>query len=148
MGDVEMFADVMNEQLFHGWREFPGAYDENQIKQKWPKTKDEYPKGYSAADPPGFCRKTCSCMEDWHMGDGDSARPWLADKQRDAQAKETLNTFSGMGEKNFLIRRGSQSGMHHLQPMEDKTVPPREMQDVCHALWNSLGKFAQKVPLP
>merc|ERR1712137_823077 len=84
------------------------------IRSGWPKSIQEYPVGYGVADPPGFCREGCDCMDDqrpqrsWEM-----TKPWLDDPARASAANACIEALSN--HTNFVRRRGQVSRMCYFE---------------------------------
>lgn len=84
------------------------------IRSGWPKSIQEYPVGYGVADPPGFCREGCDCMDDqrpqrsWEM-----SKPWLEDPARASAANACIEALSN--HTNFVRRRGQVSRMCYFE---------------------------------
>eukprot|EP00747_Dinoflagellata_sp_TGD_P106397 gnl/TRDRNA2_/TRDRNA2_169847_c4_seq1.p1 gnl/TRDRNA2_/TRDRNA2_169847_c4~~gnl/TRDRNA2_/TRDRNA2_169847_c4_seq1.p1 ORF type:complete len:650 (+),score=113.77 gnl/TRDRNA2_/TRDRNA2_169847_c4_seq1:99-2048(+) len=77
------------------------------IASGWPKCKQDYPAGYAAANPPGYCMQDCNCMNDmrpqlaWEV-----TKKWLEDPSRGESALAALEAFSLDLDKKVVRRRG------------------------------------------
>lgn len=85
----------------------------SQIKAGWPKHPSEYPRPHAAADPPGCCRNSCSCMEDWHVGNV-SGTTWLDNNIRNQAIQNTIDSFKC---QNIHRIRGQVTKQWYFEPM-------------------------------
>jgi len=149
-GLEKLFKDIFQSSISHGVRQGPTSTAEVEIKMGWPKKQDDYPIGYSAAEPPGCC-DTCDCMEDWHLGQvPDPGKGWLANHNRDRTVERILEPLI---HSNMARRRGTVTNRHYLEPNAGLSVL-RPSADTDSALWQAsqgmqraLDQAAQSLPL-
>eukprot|EP00930_Biecheleria_cincta_P068273 TRINITY_DN5551_c0_g1_i2.p1 TRINITY_DN5551_c0_g1~~TRINITY_DN5551_c0_g1_i2.p1 ORF type:complete len:631 (-),score=114.70 TRINITY_DN5551_c0_g1_i2:6-1898(-) len=89
--------------------------DNSKIKSGWPKRIDEYPGGYSAVEPPGYCMDACTCMEDWHLGElKDPSLSWLSNPVSDRVLASTTQMFRN--NQDIHRERGTVSNQCYFEP--------------------------------
>mmetsp|Transcript_50217 Transcript_50217/g.92770 ORF Transcript_50217/g.92770 Transcript_50217/m.92770 type:complete len:638 (+) Transcript_50217:22-1935(+) len=124
-----LFDDLIAPTLSHCWYHPPKEADpdkaERQIRSGWPKSADEYPAGYGACDPPGFCWDTCDCMEDWHLGKKMlpkvSSIPGQEEPDRDGKVESAFQAFQNLHQH---VRRVSNK---YLEPKRSSASNKSEM---------------------
>mmetsp|Transcript_38624 Transcript_38624/g.90746 ORF Transcript_38624/g.90746 Transcript_38624/m.90746 type:complete len:681 (-) Transcript_38624:116-2158(-) len=84
------------------------------IRSGWPRTKEEYPQGYSCCDPPGLCFKECDCMDDQRAQKSwEIMKKWLESAERTAAAQSSVDAF--MARTDIAHQRGQVSRMFHIE---------------------------------
>eukprot|EP00434_Breviolum_minutum_P001562 symbB.v1.2.001379.t1/scaffold67.1/size356791/5 len=121
------------------WRvghDFQPEKMEDNVRIGWPLKPTDYPKGYGVADPPGFCLKTCDCMDDGRLQtQREMEKKWLDDGTRDLAVLMAIQNFSN--QRHFVQRRGQVSNQHRFEHL--LTLPSRSSRDSVHAVARSLA---------
>lgn len=150
---LSLLEDVSFPQVRHGLHNMLRSTEDAEIKKGWPKSADEYPRGFGPADPPGCCGSTCDCMEDWHLGRKslDAGRPWVDTPLRSANCEAVVLNFTGLQE--HVMRRGTVSGMHYLEATTDRHKRADVAQVAFAAGFAKLARSvlrdaSQRIPLP
>jgi hypothetical protein len=150
-----VYSDFHSPYQKHGWDRKPPSdsrqTDEAKIKVGWPKQLSDYPRGYGPATPPGLCKPTCDCMEDWHLGRGfyetkEQNQPHNA--TRAGACKKMLDDFSKSG---LVNKRGLVSMQCYFEVIQLQRITPPEHRNnawqvnrQCQML---LQELAYQVPL-
>jgi len=120
------------------------------IRNGWPKHAKDYPKGFSAATPPGFCLDTCDCMDDQRpQMHWETNKMWLEDAMRTNQAKGGIDAFSA--QTHFVMRRGLVSKVRHYfetaVTAKGETNSMTSAQDLAVSLQRSMQNVLKVIPL-
>eukprot|EP00440_Ansanella_granifera_P065845 gb/GFBE01071413.1/.p1 GENE.gb/GFBE01071413.1/~~gb/GFBE01071413.1/.p1 ORF type:complete len:581 (+),score=113.57 gb/GFBE01071413.1/:1-1743(+) len=117
------------------------------IRSGWPRRASEYPKGYGAADPPGYCFSNCDCMDDarcqqpWEL-----KKTWLDDHARDAAADSAIRHVMAS-----FKRRGTVTGEHRIEPHADTnmgdTTQAKAALDLARIIEQQVQGTLKDVPL-
>lgn len=125
---------------------------EANIRIGWPVKEADYPPGHGAATPPGCCERSCTCMEDWHIGVSNigAPRPWAGDHGRTQQAQQALETFARRAD--IVARRGLVSGRSFLEAIKVSAPSARHAEantavDFLNLATLCLKESAKAVPL-
>jgi len=95
------------------------------LRSGWPRRPQDYPAGFKAAGPPGFCGNQCDCMDDRRAQQPwETHKAWLEDTNRSAAASRAVQAFAARTE--FVWRRGLHSGQSFLQPLSNEAPPPAQ----------------------
>lgn len=114
----------------------PSADKIGEIRSGWPKSAEEYPKGYGVANPPGFCTEGCDCMDDQRpQRSWETTKAWLEDANRTASVRKAVDEFGQ--QSRFVRRRGQVSNLCYFEALSSN-VP-----DLPHA--NAAVKLAEGV---
>lgn len=121
------------------------------IRSGWPKNPEDYPKGFACANPPGFCRATCDCMDDQRpQMHWETNKAWLEDALRTNQAKGGIEAFSA--QTHFVMRRGLVSKMRHYfetaVTVKGETSSMSAAQELAVSLQRSMQNVLKVIPLP
>lgn len=148
-------CDFHNPFTKHGWKEKPPSddrqRDEANIKKGWPKSAAEYPAGYGPANPPGFCREDCDCMEDWHLGkkeleDREQDKP--ANKFRATHGQASLDNLAACG---LVNKRGSVSNQCYFEVIQLQPFSASKFRSDAGQLrsliFSTMEEFPGKIPI-
>mmetsp|Transcript_78617 Transcript_78617/g.254130 ORF Transcript_78617/g.254130 Transcript_78617/m.254130 type:complete len:686 (+) Transcript_78617:105-2162(+) len=150
--DLPLERDVVHSSIGHDFApEALGEFALSQIRIGWPTKAEEYPPGFSTASPPGFCLTTCDCMEDNRIQKpGETVKDWLEKAPegaaRAAAAEAAVAMFAQHGQLlNFLMRRGSVSKQHFLQPAQQGRLPEQTGETAAAHLAASINRAMKAV---
>jgi len=94
----------------------------DQVCSGWPKQPQDYPPGFKAAGPPGFCSRLCDCMDDRRAQQPwETRKSWLEESARSAAASGAVQAFAA--QTQYVFRRGLNSGQCFLQPWKYEVYP-------------------------
>lgn len=114
----------------------PSADKIGEIRSGWPKSAEEYPKGYAVASPPGFCAASCDCMDDQRpQRSWETTKNWIEEPSRTSSVKSAVEEFGA--QTRFVRRRGQVSNLCYFEALSPNT------QDLPHA--NAAVKLAAGV---
>mmetsp|Transcript_78616 Transcript_78616/g.254123 ORF Transcript_78616/g.254123 Transcript_78616/m.254123 type:complete len:548 (+) Transcript_78616:105-1748(+) len=150
--DLPLERDVVHSSIGHDFApEALGEFALSQIRIGWPTKAEEYPPGFSAASPPGLCSEACDCMEDnRRQKPEETFKVWLEeapeDSARGAAAHGAIEMFAQQGQLlNFLMRRGSVSIQHFLQPAQQGRLPGKIGEKAAAHLAASINRAMKAV---
>mmetsp|Transcript_81009 Transcript_81009/g.228241 ORF Transcript_81009/g.228241 Transcript_81009/m.228241 type:complete len:678 (+) Transcript_81009:107-2140(+) len=150
--DLPLERDVVHSSIGHDFApEALGEFALSQIRIGWPTKAEEYPPGFSAASPPGLRSEACDCMEDnRRQKPEETFKVWLEeapeDSARAAAAHGAIEMFAQQGQLlNFLMRRGSVSNQHFLQPAQQSTFPGQTGETAAAHLAASINRAMKAV---
>jgi len=108
--------DLLNPELGHDFVPDLPEFQHGEVRSRWPKHPKDYPPGYGAASPPGFCTNSCDCMDDaraqqpWEV-----RKSWLEDANRSNAADQAIQHFSD--QHSYVRRRGTVSKQHFFEAL-------------------------------
>lgn len=144
-----LHQDVYRSKLGHDFA--PEEVDQKlgNIRAGWPKQPSEYPPGYGAANPPGFCTLKCDCMDDQRpQQQWETHKAWLEDPSRSAAAQTSLDNLAE--QTRFVTRRGEVSKMWYFQTgssiLGDQTHV-RAALDLAAEIQKSIQEVLKDIPL-
>lgn len=84
------------------------------IRCGWPRRPKDYPPGYEVANPPGFCRDSCDCMDDQRpQKSWETHKSWLEDSTRSEMARAAIENLTN--QKAMVRKRGVVSKMFYFE---------------------------------
>ena len=104
-----LIPDVFRFKVGHDFKP-DNLLNPDDVRGQWPKKDEDYPEGFKVASPPGFCFKSCNCMDDGRLQlPSELAKHWLEEGMRTTAANLAVQNLSA---QSFLRRRGQISGRH------------------------------------
>lgn len=112
-----------------------GAVADGEVKTGWPRRPEDYPAGYGVANPPGFCTRTCDCMDDARFqAKWEIEKKWLDDVSRESSVQAAMGAFEA--QKGMVVKRGSVTqqwrfeGLLQQAPDQRYTKPAHDLSEL------------------
>mmetsp|Transcript_43839 Transcript_43839/g.113188 ORF Transcript_43839/g.113188 Transcript_43839/m.113188 type:complete len:641 (-) Transcript_43839:64-1986(-) len=141
--------DLLRSAIGHDFNASDATQILGGVRSGWPKHPQDYPKGFGVADPPGFCKEGCDCMDDQRpQRSWETHKAWLEEGRRSSDALASVEGFSL--QTRFVRRRGSVSKMCFFESSQGKRsgeAHSRAALELATAVEKAITGVTKTIPL-